>query len=107
MTMYRKKLKKNVKNEIMRNDAIIDIFEKFIKIAIDFDDKLYERVMKKRYQNSKRRINIYFKSSNEYRERRGFNKQVTTLDYRGIESMKLNFIQRSKRKNFKKKQKKN
>ena len=49
MTMYRRELKKNVKNEIMHNDTIIKNFENLIKITINFDDKLYERAMKKRY----------------------------------------------------------
>ncbi len=49
MTMFRWNLKNNLKNEIMRNDKFInDIFD-LIEIVIDFDDKLYERTMKKRY----------------------------------------------------------
>ena len=42
MTMYRREFKKNVKNEIMSNDAIIENFENLIKMTINLDDKLYE-----------------------------------------------------------------
>ncbi len=47
--MFQRNLKNNLKNEIMRNDKFIsDIFD-FIEIVIDFDNKLYKRAMKKRY----------------------------------------------------------
>ncbi len=49
MTMFKRDLKKNVKNELMRNDARFDIIQTLVKIAIDIDDKLYKRAMKKRY----------------------------------------------------------
>jgi hypothetical protein len=49
MTMFRRDLKNNLKDEIMRDDrSISDIFD-LIKVIIDLDDKLYERAMKKRY----------------------------------------------------------
>ncbi len=47
--MFRQDLKNNFKNEIMRDDKFIsDIFD-FIEVVIDFDDKLYKRAMKKKY----------------------------------------------------------
>ncbi len=47
--MFRRNLKNNLKNEIMRNEKrISDIFN-LIKVVINFNDKLYERIMKKRY----------------------------------------------------------
>jgi hypothetical protein len=47
--MFRQDLKNNLKNETMcDNKFISDIFN-LIKVAIDFDDKLYKRAMKKRY----------------------------------------------------------
>ena len=48
MTMFRRGLKDNVKNEFMRNGAFIENFEELIEQAIEIDDKLYERVMEKR-----------------------------------------------------------
>ena len=47
MTMFRQKLKNNVKDEIMRYGRTYKSLARFIKIVIDLDNKLYERVMKK------------------------------------------------------------
>ncbi len=47
--MFRQNLKKNLKNEIMYNRRRINDMFDFIKVVIDFDDKLYKRAMKKRY----------------------------------------------------------
>ncbi len=47
--MFRRNFKNNLKNEIIYNNKFInDIFD-LIKVIIDFDNKLYKRVMKKRY----------------------------------------------------------
>ncbi len=47
--MFRRNLKNNLKNEIMRDSKFISDMFDFIEVVIDFDDKLYERAMKKRY----------------------------------------------------------
>ena len=47
--MFQRKLKNNVKNELMRYEKIINTFENFIETAIELNDKLYERVMKRRH----------------------------------------------------------
>ena len=49
MIMFRRGLKDNVKDEIMRDERNYESLAEFIEIVIDLDDKLYERVMKKRY----------------------------------------------------------
>jgi len=49
MTMFRRGLKDNLKNEIMRDGKFISDMFDLIEVAIDLDDKLYERAMKKRY----------------------------------------------------------
>ncbi len=49
MTMFRRDLKDNLKDEIMRNERFISDMFDLIEVIIDFDDKLYKRVMKKRY----------------------------------------------------------
>ncbi len=47
--MFRQDLKNNLKNKIIYNNrSISDIFD-LIEIAIDFDNKLYKRVIEKRY----------------------------------------------------------
>ncbi len=64
--MFRRNLKNNFKNEIMRNDKFIsDIFD-LIEVVIDFDDKLYKRAMKKRYDQSHERIEIFFELTIKY-----------------------------------------
>ena len=47
--MFRQDLKNNLKNEIMRNNKFINNMFDFIEVIIDFDDKLYKKIIKKRY----------------------------------------------------------
>jgi len=47
--MFRQDFKNNLKNEIMRDKKTFNDIFNFIKVVIDFDDKLYKRVIKKRY----------------------------------------------------------
>ena len=49
MTMFRRSLKENVKDELMRNSRIIDLLDILIRTAIDIDDKLYERAIEKKH----------------------------------------------------------
>jgi len=47
--MFRQDFKNNLKNKIMRDNKFIsDIFD-LIEVIINFDDKLYKKIMKKRY----------------------------------------------------------
>ena len=57
MIMYCKKLKNNVKNDFMRCDNNIQNMKNFIKLSIEFDDKFYEKIMKKHY-DSREKSNI-------------------------------------------------
>ncbi len=47
--MFRRDFKNNLKNEIMRNEKTLSDMFNFIEVVIDFNDKLYKRIMKKRY----------------------------------------------------------
>jgi len=47
--MFRQDLKNNLKDKIMRNNKFISDIFNFIEVIIDFNDKLYEKVIKKRY----------------------------------------------------------
>ncbi len=47
--MFRRDLKNNLKNKIMRNEKILNNMFNFIEVVINFNDKLYERAIKKRY----------------------------------------------------------
>ncbi len=64
--MFRRNLKNNLKNEIMRDEKNFnDIFD-LIEVVIDFDDKLYKRAMKKRYDQFRERARIFFELIIEY-----------------------------------------
>ena len=102
--MYRRKLKKQVKNEFIRDEQIYETLDELIEIFIDFDDKLYERIMKKKYDEefkekvetySSRLLSSYFEDSN-------FDKKRHVDEHVDIVSMKLNFtIRFNKEKNLK------
>ncbi len=106
MKMFRQNFKNNLKNEIMRDDKFINDMFDLIEVIIDFDDKLYERAMKKQYDQLHERTKIFFKLTIKYylREFRFNQKKYSNLDYREFALMKLNFIQRRKEKNFREKQ---
>jgi len=67
MTMFRRDLKNNLKDEIMHNGKFISDMFDLIEVAIDLDDKLYERAMKKRYDQSQERAKTSFELAIEYR----------------------------------------
>ena len=86
--MYRRKLKKQIKNELMRDERTYETLDELIEIFIDFDEKLYERVMKKKYdEKSQGRVEIYFdRLSSSYFEESNFDKRrrVKSPSYQGI-----------------------
>ena len=47
--MFRRGLKENVKDELMRNGGLIPTLDILIQTAIDIDDKLYERAIEKKH----------------------------------------------------------
>ncbi len=47
--MFRRDFKNNLKNKIMRNNKFINDMFDFIEIIINFDNKLYKRIIKKQY----------------------------------------------------------
>jgi hypothetical protein len=67
--MFRRDLKNNLKNEIMRDDRSISDMFNLIEVIIDLDDKLYEKAMKKRYNQSQERAEISFESTIKYYSR--------------------------------------
>ena len=64
--MFRRELKNNVKNKIIHNERNYESFAEFIKIVIDLNNRLYERIMKKRYDQFKNRAEIISKSVADY-----------------------------------------
>jgi hypothetical protein len=47
--MFRRDFKNNFKNEIIRDNKFISDIFNFIEVIIDFDDKLYKKIIKKQY----------------------------------------------------------
>ena len=68
MTMFCKDFKNNVKNEFMRYKESFKIMNNLIEVTIELDDKLYERVIKKRYYKSNKRTDIYVECNTDFRE---------------------------------------
>jgi len=65
--MFRRDLKDNLKDEIMRDGKFISDMFNLTKVVIDLDDKLYERAMKKRYDQPQGRAGTSFELAIEYR----------------------------------------
>ena len=82
----------------MRYDDNIENIKNLTKISIEFDDKFYEKIMKKHY-NSREKSNVYVKTLN-FRDNN--NKNQRNDNNYVITSMKLNVTIRRKKKNFKK-----
>jgi len=91
MTMFKRGLKENVKDELMRSDARFDTIQTLVEIAIDVDDKLYKRAMKKRYDQPHGRARIFFGLAIDYHAKEDHSKKYSNLDYREPASMKLDF----------------
>ncbi len=64
--MFRQDFKNNFKNEIMRDNKFISDMFNFIKVVIDFNNKLYKRVIKKRYNQFYERVKIFFELTIKY-----------------------------------------
>ena len=69
----------------MRNDTFIENLKILIKITIDFNDKLYEQIIKKRYsEQQSKRIENYVKYRNHdirmnKRQRKQNNSKITFM----------------------------
>ena len=88
----------------MRDERVYETLDELIEIFIDFDDKLYERVMKKKYDEElKGRIEIYLgRLTSSYFEESNFDRRRHVDEHVDIVSMKLNStIRINKGKNFK------
>jgi len=66
--MFRRGLKDNLKDEIMRDGRTLSDMSDLIEVAIDLDDKLYERAMKKRYDQPRGRAGTSFGPAIEYQQ---------------------------------------
>ncbi len=50
--MFQQDFKNNLKNKIIHNRKTFNDIFNLIKVVIDFNDKLYERIMEKKYDQS-------------------------------------------------------
>ena len=64
--MFRRNLKNNFKNEIMCDNKFISDMFNLIEVIINFDDKLYKRVIKKRYNQFHKKAKIFFELTIKY-----------------------------------------
>ena len=78
----------------MRYNNNIENIKNFIKISIEFNDKIYEKIMKKQY-NSREKLNIYVEILNYHNNNN--KSQRNNINYK-ITSMKLNVTMRRKKK---------
>jgi hypothetical protein len=64
--MFRRNFKNDFKNEIMRDNKFISDMFNLIEVVIDFDDKLYKKIMKKQYDQFYGKARIFFESTIKY-----------------------------------------
>ena len=102
MTMFRRELKNNVKNEIIRDEQNYKSLAKSIEIVIDFNNKLYKQVMKKQYNLFKDKTELIYESVADYAKSKQqlYIKNSKCIEFALIE---LNMTHRRKRKNSKNK----
>ena len=104
MTMYQWGLKDNVKDELMRHEVMIKTLKELMKAAIEIDDKLYKRAMKKRYDDPHSRAGTYTGTHTSYHQGgTGFFRRKNNF-YAGTVSMELDSTQQRKGKNLRAKQ---
>ena len=98
MIMFRRKFKNNVKNEFMRIETNTKNFKKLIEKTIKLNDMLYDKSMKKKFENSREKFEIYAKKN--FNEKNSHFKNDKQHSFE-ITFMKLNTITRRKKINFK------
>ena len=59
--MFKKNLKNNIKNELMKIKIKIKNLKNFIIEYIRLNDILYNKIIKKRFKNSREKFDIYVK----------------------------------------------
>ena len=97
MAMFRRGLKYNVKEELMRYEETTDTLRTLIEASIELDDKLYELIMKQRYSDPGERAGT-FAGSSSYRSggRRSSGRRDDGYD---TTPMEIDSTQRRKEKN--------
>ena len=102
MIIYQREFKNNVKDEFIKDERDYENFQKLIEITIELDNKLYERVMKKRYDQSKDKAELIYKPTVRYVKSK-HQSYIRNSEYTELASMKLDMTQQRKEKNSKNK----
>ena len=90
--MFRRKFKNNVKNELMRDKRKINDLKILMKATIDFDDRLYERTMKRKYsKRHSKKIENYI-SNRIYKNKMNLTRSNCEYDHLKTIFMKLNSV---------------
>ena len=100
-------MKKLIKNEFIRYDNELNNLNRLIETSIKLDDKLYERVIKKRNSIFHEKFNIYKIFKENYRTQKlnyDKNNNIYNKNYYKLMSIKLNLTKRRKEKILKIKQ---
>jgi hypothetical protein len=90
MTMYRRGLKENVKDELMRAGMKIEDLDDLIRASIEIDDNLYERAMERRHDVAPRGKSGYvpYRSNNNFKGKK-FHRNNNYQDPYGLQPMEL------------------
>ncbi len=64
--MFRQNLKNNLKDKIIYNKKTISNIFDFIEVVIDLDNKLYKKTIEKRYNQFRKKAEIFFKLAIKY-----------------------------------------
>ena len=93
--MFRRKLKNNVKNELLCYKKIINSINGLIRVLIKINNKLYEQTIKKKFNNLRRRAKTYtgYLVYKKGTLRKGIkNNRFKNSNYIGFIPIKLDFI---------------
>jgi len=89
--MFRREFKKRFKNKLIRDERELLNIKNLIKVSIKIDDKLYEKIIKKRFDQFYKRARTFFKFTIKYYASEFYFKKYNNLNYRELVLIKLNF----------------
>ncbi|KAH0182341.1 hypothetical protein KCV03_g10361, partial [Aureobasidium melanogenum] len=91
MTMFRRGLKENVKDELMRAGMKIESLDDLIRASIEIDDNLYERAMERRHDVAPRGKSgcVPYRSNNNFKGKKFNRNNNQYSDPYGLQPMEL------------------
>ena len=92
--MFRKGFENNVKNKLLCYKKIIDSIKTLIRVIIKVNNKLYKRAIKKKFNDLRKRVEIYISYltyKQEILRKSTKNNRFKDLNYIGLILIKLNF----------------